>query len=517
MGSIAMDQSGNMALGYSASAASGTFPSSWYTGRLVDDPLGTMPQGEASFIDGTGSQTGSQRWGDYTSMNIDPVDDCTFWYVNQYLPTTSSVGWRLRIGAFAFDTCGCDLVIVPPTASAGVGGNNLIQVGFNDSATPQITEYRIFRSFTSGGPYEPIGTVPDSSPGAGGGVGYTFNDFDVSGGTEYFYIVRSSDGGACLSDPSNEVSAVATGDCTLAPLFDGIASVVNPGLSTCSLDLGWSTATSRCGGSVTYNVYRSTTPGFLPAPQNQVATGVAGTAYTDAGDLQSLVRHYYVVRAVDSVNGVEEANEVEASGVPTGPFSIGTWTDDAGDTGDATLASEAPWSVAPSGGNLGPAVYLTGTYGNSQCVSLTTPSLMLGTGSTLTFWSKYQIENSYDKGVVEISDDGGSSWDKVPVNYPGNSTNTSDACNLGTGAFFTGLGAPVWAQYSASLAAWDGLEVMLRWRFSSDGSVVYAGWWVDDIAITNVMVPSDCDSGEPPLFADGFETGTTNAWSVVLP
>jgi bacillopeptidase F (M6 metalloprotease family) len=142
---------------------------------------------------------------------------------------------------------------------------------------------------------------------------------------------------------------------------------------------------------------------------------------------------------------------------------------------------------------------------------------MLGTGSTLTFWSKYQIENSYDKGVVEISDDGGSSWDKVPVNYPGNSTNTSDACNLGTGAFFTGSGAPVWAQYSASLAAWDGVEVMLRWRFSSDGSVTYAGWWVDDIAITNVMVPSDCDSGEPPLFADGFETGTTNAWSVVLP
>ncbi len=83
MGSIAMDQSGNMALGYSASDATTTFPSSWYTGRLVGDPLGTMPQGEGSIINGTGSQTGSQRWGDYTSMNVDPVDDCTFWYVNR--------------------------------------------------------------------------------------------------------------------------------------------------------------------------------------------------------------------------------------------------------------------------------------------------------------------------------------------------------------------------------------------------------------------------------------------------
>jgi hypothetical protein len=106
MGSIAMDNAGNMALGYSASNATTVFPSVWYTGRLASDPLGTMPQGEGSIIDGTGSQTGSQRWGDYTSMNIDPVDDCTFWYVNEYVPVTSSVGWRLRIGAFRFDECG---------------------------------------------------------------------------------------------------------------------------------------------------------------------------------------------------------------------------------------------------------------------------------------------------------------------------------------------------------------------------------------------------------------------------
>jgi hypothetical protein len=106
MGSIASDQAGNMALGYSASDGTSTFPSVRYTGRLAGDALGTMPQGEGSFIAGTGSQTGSQRWGDYTSMNVDPVDDCTFWYVNEYVPTTSSVGWRLRIGSFKFSGCG---------------------------------------------------------------------------------------------------------------------------------------------------------------------------------------------------------------------------------------------------------------------------------------------------------------------------------------------------------------------------------------------------------------------------
>ena len=104
MGSIAMDANGNMALGYSASNAT-IYPSIWYTGRLAGDPLGTMPQGEGVVINGTGAQTGSNRWGDYTSMNVDPSDDCTFWYVNQYIPTTSSVGWRLRIGSFKFPSC----------------------------------------------------------------------------------------------------------------------------------------------------------------------------------------------------------------------------------------------------------------------------------------------------------------------------------------------------------------------------------------------------------------------------
>jgi len=406
--------------------------------------------------------------------------------------------------------------ILPPTATAGVGGDNLIQIGFNDSATPEIAEYRVFRSFFAGGPYDLIATVDDSSPGSGGGLGYTYNDFDVSGGTEYFYVVRSSDGAACLSDPSDEVSAVATGVCTLPPLFGGIETVVNPGSSVCSLDLGWSAATSRCAGDVTYNVYRSTTQGFTPGPLNRVASGVAGTSYLDGGPLQSLVRHYYVVRAVDTVNSAEEQNIEEGSGVTTGPFSIGTWIDDAGDTGEAALSTETPWSVAATGGNLGPQVYLTGTYGNNLCASVTTPSMMLSTGSTLSFWSKYQIENSWDKGVVEISSDGGANWEKVPVNYPGTSTNTGDECGLPVGDYFTGTTGLTWTEYTAPLVAWEGLDVMLRWRFSSDVSLNGSGWWVDDIAITNVMVPSNCDS-EPPLFADGFEDGTTVAWDRTEP
>jgi hypothetical protein len=105
MGSVAMDGDGNMALGYSVSSTS-VFPGVRYTGRLAGDPLGTMPQGEGTIVDGTGSQVTSSSWGDYTSMNVDPIDDCTFWHVNEWVPTTSNMGWQLRIGAFKFPGCG---------------------------------------------------------------------------------------------------------------------------------------------------------------------------------------------------------------------------------------------------------------------------------------------------------------------------------------------------------------------------------------------------------------------------
>ena len=101
MGSIAMDSAGNMALGYSASSST-VFPSVRYTGRLSTDPVGTMPQGEGTIVDGTGSQTASQRWGDYSAMTVDPVTDCTFWYVAEYIPVTSGAGWRNRVGQFFF-------------------------------------------------------------------------------------------------------------------------------------------------------------------------------------------------------------------------------------------------------------------------------------------------------------------------------------------------------------------------------------------------------------------------------
>jgi hypothetical protein len=106
MGSIAMDRKGNIGLGYSVSNATTVYPGIRFTGRLKRDPLGQMTLGEGVIIDGSGSQrsTGS-RWGDYTAMNIDPTDDCTFWYVNEYIQTTGPSNWQTRIASFRLPGC----------------------------------------------------------------------------------------------------------------------------------------------------------------------------------------------------------------------------------------------------------------------------------------------------------------------------------------------------------------------------------------------------------------------------
>jgi hypothetical protein len=105
MGSAAMDQSGDLAVGFSASNAS-MVPGIRYAGRLVGDPANDLTQGETTLFAGLGSQSDtSNRWGDYSDLTVDPSDDCTFWYTQEYYPSgVTSFNWRTRIGNFKFDS-----------------------------------------------------------------------------------------------------------------------------------------------------------------------------------------------------------------------------------------------------------------------------------------------------------------------------------------------------------------------------------------------------------------------------
>lgn len=137
-GSIGQDRDGNVALGYSVSSSS-TFPGIDYVGRLVSDPPGSLPQGESALIAGGGSQTGSNRWGDYSAMTLDPADDCTFWYTNQYYSTSSAANWRTRIGAFKFPSCPLPTATSTPTSTSTPTATSTATATSTSTVTPTST------------------------------------------------------------------------------------------------------------------------------------------------------------------------------------------------------------------------------------------------------------------------------------------------------------------------------------------------------------------------------------------
>ena len=104
MGSIAMDKIGDVAVGYSIASAA-VYPSIAFAGRVPSDPAGVL-EAETSVIVGSGSQTPNlTRWGDYSAMTVDPIDDCTFWYTQEYILANGAWNWNTRIVNFQFPGC----------------------------------------------------------------------------------------------------------------------------------------------------------------------------------------------------------------------------------------------------------------------------------------------------------------------------------------------------------------------------------------------------------------------------
>jgi hypothetical protein len=121
MGSIAMDQAGNIGVGYSVASAV-TYPSIRFSGWEVGGTPGQL-EAETFAVVGSGSQTGYNRWGDYSAMRIDPSDDCTFWYTQEYQAVTDTANWSTRIVSFKFPSCGPSSSPVPTTTTLTSSAN----------------------------------------------------------------------------------------------------------------------------------------------------------------------------------------------------------------------------------------------------------------------------------------------------------------------------------------------------------------------------------------------------------
>jgi hypothetical protein len=222
MGSIAMDGAGNIALGYSVSSDT-LFPSIRYATRLASGVAGIL-QAEVSVVEGTASQTNTNRWGDYSSMNVDPSDDATFWYTNEYL-ADSTQGWQTRIVKFK----------IQPTAITGSAVSvTESSVTLNGTVNPNGTDTGAYFEYGMDQNYGSI-TTNISVDSGGGDVSVNADISGLRDHTTYHYrLAATNESGTSYGD-----------DDTFTTL--AIAEVVNQAVADGSGSSGCFIATAAFG------------------------------------------------------------------------------------------------------------------------------------------------------------------------------------------------------------------------------------------------------------------------------
>lgn len=446
MGSLALDHTGDLALGYSVSSST-VYPSVRYTGRLVGDPLGSLPQGEKSIIEGSGSQTGSNRWGDYSMMGVDPVDDCTFWYTQEYVAVSGSNTWKTRIGAFKFPKC-------------SVGPQGTLKGVVSSESGPAIEDAQVratlsptqtlgTRSQTDGS-YQliaPVGayTVTASAfgyfPEIAAGV-------DILSGTE---TVRNFE---LAVAPTHVISGVISDAVTGWPLYAKITPTGTPVAPVWSDPVtGFYSMTIPEGTSYTFYV-EAFSGGYL-AQNEPVGLIIADltkniplqvdAAICDAPGYRPIITPVY-----------SSTFETNNGGLTTSGTTSWAWGVITSGPGSAHSGIKA-WATNPGG-----------DYQNGENGAV---NLALGLSSYpgqnvgITWWQWLKTENRYDYASLEASNDGGVSWKSVygPV---------------------TGDVDLAWSSHFVSLdPSYAVAGLRLRFKFTSDGSVTYPGWYLDDLLV----------------------------------
>lgn len=243
MASAAMDQAGNIGVGYSVSSAV-TYPSIRYTGWEVGNPLGTL-QAETLLVAGGGSQTAYNRWGDYSAMMIDPSDDCTFWYTQEYQATTQTANWNTRIGSFKFASCGT--TVQGATSTTLSSSLNPAVYGQSVTFTATVAPVSGTGAPTGTVTFKDGGTALGSSALNAGGVA-TFSISSLAAGVHSITAVYGGD-----ANFSGSISPALSESLSKASSKTTLASSPNPSLVSQTVTFT-ATVTGQYGGTPTGTV-----------------------------------------------------------------------------------------------------------------------------------------------------------------------------------------------------------------------------------------------------------------------
>ena len=511
MASAAQDGQGNIAVGYSVSGLT-TFPSIRYAGRLATDPPGGLFQGEASLIEGTGSQRhASGRWGDYSALSVDPADDCTFWYTQEYYTREGSLqfssNWQTRIGKFTLPGCtpvttGTLQGTVTDCASGLPVANAFVEIsgGFSRATVADGTfSARLLPgtyTVTVGAPGRPA-SPPQTITIAGGGSGTA--DFCLTAVSVVVVGRTSVTGESCA--PTN--------------------NVINPGER-----LTVSVSLPNSGAAATSNLVATLLPGpgvISPSdPQNLGAipaggTGAATFSFTASGQCgEGIDLTFQLTDGTNNLGTItvpfrtgattavyaEDFDDVTAPGLPPG------WTA----TLAAGRATDVAWRTMTGAADTPPNSVFAADYNHITDNRLTSPLIAIPAGGgLLTFRHRFDFEEFFDGGVLEISINGGPFTDILAAGG-------SFASGGYDTTLITGFGNPIggrfaWTGNSFTFvttvvnlpAAAAGRAVQLRWRAGTDSTndIDGAGWFIDTVSIA-VPVPFSLGTAQAS-FIENFD------------
>lgn len=451
MGSVAMDHVGNIALGYSVSSNS-VYPSIRYAGRLASDPVGTLPQAEEEIIAGSGSQTGSAaRWGDYSAMSVDPVDDCTFWYTQEYIETTGTASWQTRIAAFQFPSCTGAVGTLEGVVQEDGTGAPII--GAEITAEDQWAFMTYSQAPLGGYSFDAIPTGTYTVTGeAYGYLPQTFTGVDVYSGTVTIQDFN-------LTPASTHIVDGYITDATVGwPLYASIDIDGYPGDPVWSDPVsGYYSVTLPAGMAYTFTV-AAWVDGYLP--EGRDVGPLVGPQTEDF----ALSADPIACTAPGYITGTILFDDFEGG---YGNWTMtGLWNPE--NEADTCGAMVDPFPSSSNGAYYGVEGQCTYNNGSANSGELTLNSAVtLPAGPvTLSFWSFEQTEPAlaFDKCYVDVSTDGGASW-KLEWDSPGPEN--------------------VWHEASVDLSAYAGSGALFRYRFDTVDSSFndYFGWMVDDVSL----------------------------------
>ncbi|MGE4070626.1 MAG: hypothetical protein AB7E72_05570 [Lysobacterales bacterium] len=506
MGGINIDANGNIGLGYNASSAA-INPQVRLTGRERNDPAGTMRNEVTATPPNTGAQTGSfgnpprPRWGDYATMGVDPVDQCTFWFTNEYYPVTSNSSWSTRIAKFKFPSCGqpdFELETQPQTRIQACG-----------TAGDQPTLVRV-------GAYGTLAAnVNLSATGLPGGVTASFSPNSLPAGGVANWMLNGASGIApgaytvTLSGTSGALTRTRQLGLDVSAALSAAPTLNLPGAGATNVVVRPTLQWAASAGATRYEIDIASDAAFTNIVDSGTTTG---TSYSSGVLLNVGQTYHWRVRGVNACGvGLNSATRSFTTGAPgtcpSGTTANTVFSDDVSGDGTAWVVTNisgdagALWAktTPPAGTGLATRAWYAQNSASTADQRLTSPTIVLPAISqspiVLGFdaFHAYETDGAsdcWDGGFVEISTNGGASF--TPL---GNARNLADAYPGVLSSGNPAQGSQAWCRQPTPgasvrtyflLDGFAGQSVQLRFRSTADSNTTGAapnGWAIDNIAV----------------------------------